>query len=314
MSTSPPLPEDIALAEELPDSTWQTDGSTPLNQRTVLTILFSDPAVRSYTYTALGSLAMIFLILFQQGSDLGGVLVVVFGLCGVLFHWRSAVPFVLLVITYFMWTPFGVPGDGFENRWEIEDNRFKAVNVMLVLAVLVYVTSQYRLFGLVHQAMAYEGKSRRKDEPPTRRPPSLIQPSELGVLFAVCVGLVLVGHVIWWLINVIEVVPTEGFPLRMGDGERRTVRVDVPGGLPPGLTRFVLLIGLLFFSFLMGRLVFGYWRLRTMGPLEAGMLLADYGWAEVCRERSRLEKWRVWGRRRASGKSSTRNQPPTHSR
>jgi hypothetical protein len=309
MSSDPRLEHEREV--EAVDLAWRTNGSSPISQRTIFTILFSEPATRAYTYTALGALAMIFLVLFQQGSDLGGLIIVVFGVCGVLFQWNLSVPVILLVITYFMWTPFGVPGDGFENRWEIEDNRFTAVNVMLVLAVLVYVVCQYRIFGLVHQGMAYEGSVKRKDEPPTRRPPNLIQPSEVGILFAVSVGLVLLGHLVWWLLNVIEVVPSEPFPLRLSAADRRLPQANAPGALPPGFTRFVLLIGLLFVSFVLGRLVFGYWRLRTMGPLEAGMILVDAGWSEVSRERSRLEKWRVWGRKRATTQASKNKPHPT---
>lgn len=298
MSTAPP-PTDIEVEDDAPDQSWRTDGSTPLDFRTSFEVLFNDPAARGYTFTALGALAMIFLILFQQGSDLGGLLIVIIGVAGVLMRWSKAPMLLLLVLTYFMWTPYGVPGDGYENRWEIEESRFRIVNVMLVLAVLVYMACQFRLFGLVSQAMAYEGAVKRKGEPPTRRPPSLIRPSELGVMFAVAAVLVVFGHVIWWLVNVIEVTPAEDFPFRMGEGGRSLRGYSRDGELPPGFTRFVLLIGILFFGFIVGRLVFGYWRLRMLGPAEGGMILLDGGWSETSRERSRLEKWRVWGRKRA---------------
>jgi hypothetical protein len=198
-----------------------------------------------------------------------------------------------------MWTPFGIPGEGYADKWRIEDERFTVTNVLLVMSVLVYVICQFRIFGLVHQAVAFEGVVKRKDEPPTRRPPGLIRASELGVMFAVAAGLVVFGHLVWWFVNGVEVAPAEDFPLRwVGTG--RTIRLAEPdGGMPPGLTRFVVLIGMLFFGFLLARLVFGYWRLRTMGPAEGGMILLDGGWSETSRERQRLEKWRVWGRRRA---------------
>ena len=60
------------------------------------------------------------------------------------------------------------------------------------------------------------------------------------------------------------------------------------------------MLGALFFGFLLVRLVFGYWRLRTMTAAEGAMVAADTSWAESHRERVRVEKWRIWGRQRAA--------------
>lgn len=298
MSTAPRSPAEIEV--EKAEDAWRTDGSVRVDQRTAFHILFNDPGVRSYTFAALGALAMTFLILFQQGSDLGGLFVVVFGISGVMFRWTAAPALILIVITYFMWTPFGVPGGGYPNSLEIEDKRFDPVNVIFVLSVVVYLACQFRIYGLVSQAVTDESP-RRKDDPTTRRPPSLIRPSELGVLFAIAAGLVVIGHVVWWFVNVVEVAPAEEFPLRWAERYRGLGGyTPPPGGMPPGVTRFVVLVGILFFGFLLSRLVFGYWRLRVMGPAEARMILLDGGWSETSRERSRLEKWRVWGRTRAA--------------
>jgi hypothetical protein len=75
------------------------------------------------------------------------------------------------------------------------------------------------------------------------------------------------------------------------------------GGFSTKATVFFVLLGLLFFGTLVARLVFGYWRLRLMGSAEGGMVLLDGGWVETKRERSRLEKWRVWGRDRAEARA-----------
>jgi hypothetical protein len=53
-------------------------------------------------------------------------------------------------------------------------------------------------------------------------------------------------------------------------------------------TRFVLMAGLVFFGTLLARLVFGYWRLRVMGPAEAAMVVQEAGWDETRREDVRL--------------------------
>ena len=139
---------------------------------------------------------------------------------------------------------------------------------------------------------------RRRDEKPARRPPALIRPSELGVLIGACAAFTIVGQMIWLLANSVEVVPTEDFPIRWVEQDTLGRTFELPGGMNTGTTRFVVLVGMLFFGTLLARLVFGYWRLRTMNAEEGGMILVDYGWSESSRERRRQEAWRIWGRKR----------------
>src|SRR5207249_797119 len=149
------------------------------------------------------------------------------------------------------------------------------------------VACQYRVYGLVYQAVAFDGQVRRKDEPPTRRPPALIRPAELGVLLGVAAALVVAGQLVWWFANAVEVAPAADFPLRWAESGwtiYSSQRVIPPGGMGPGPTRFVVLVGLLFFGTLLARLAFGYWRLRVMGAAEGGMVLLDNGWSETSRE------------------------------
>jgi len=272
------------------------DGSTYLTQRELIRLLFSEPTVRNYVIAGFSALAMMFLILFQQGSDLAGLLIVVIGVAGIVLRWTAAPAFVLLVLTYFMVFPFGIPGDAFENRFEIVDGRFRPTDLIMAMAVLVYMAAQFRIFGFVHQAIAVEGAIRRQDEPVTRRPPSVISSSEIGTLLLVSFVLVIVGQMMWMIVNSIEITPGLEFPFKWESNPRNYRRSLEAGGLTPGLTRFVIMIGLLGFGVLFGRLVFGYWRLRAMKPAEGAMILLDDGWLETKRERSRLEKWRLWGR------------------
>ena len=134
----------------------RADGSTELDMRNTFGVLFLDPAVRNFTFAALGALGMIFLILFQQGSDIGGVLILLIGACGLLLRWFASPIFVLIILAYFMIFPFGVPWDSFESKWEISDGRFRVTDVMLVLSVLVYIACQYRIYGFVSQAIPFE--------------------------------------------------------------------------------------------------------------------------------------------------------------
>ena len=76
-----------------------------------------------------------------------------------------------MILTYFMVFPFGIPGETLGGSWEIEEGRFRVTDIMLVLSLLVYIACQYRIYGFVSQAVAFEGAVRRRDEKPTRRPP-----------------------------------------------------------------------------------------------------------------------------------------------
>jgi len=114
---------------------------------------------------------------------------------------------------------------------------------------------------------------------------------------------VALGQIVWFVVNALDFVPTEeGFPLRWADVNslaryRRGGR-DA-GEYGTGGSRFFVLTGGLFFGFLFVRLIFGYWRLRTMSAAEGAMVMTDTCWAESHRERVRVEKWRIWGRERA---------------
>src|SRR4051812_26824474 len=138
---------DDADAASVPAGPDRANGSAELDQRDAFRVLFYDPAVRNYTVAALSALAMIFLVLFQQGSDLGGLLIVLVGVAGVMLRWTPAPVFVLALLTYFMVFPFGIPGEAFDSNFEIQDGRFRMTDLLLTASVLVYVACQYRLLG-----------------------------------------------------------------------------------------------------------------------------------------------------------------------
>jgi hypothetical protein len=299
-----------ALPEPLPFD--RADGSTDLDMRDTFEVLFKDPAVRNFVFAGLGALGMIFLILFQQGSDIGGFLIVALGVCGIVFRWSASPALILVILTYFMVFPFGIPGETLGGSWEIEEGRFRITDIMLVMSLLVYLSCQFRIYGFVSQAIPFEGAVRRRDEKPTRRPPALIRSSELGILFGVCIAFTILGQLIWWFANAVEVVPTEDFPLRWVEPDSSGHTSELPGGMNTGTTRFVVLVGILFFGTILARLVFGYWRLRMLNPAEGGMILLDNGWSETRRERQRQEAWRIWGRKRT--RAQAKNADETGSR
>ncbi|MBA4189971.1 MAG: hypothetical protein C0467_18455 [Planctomycetaceae bacterium] len=310
MSSPAPKYEIAATADEAaPADPAYHDGSIDLTQRARLQLLFNEPAVRNYVIAAFSALAMIFLVLFQQGSDLGGLLIVIIGVSGVVLRWTAAPAFVLFVLTYFMVFPFGIPGEAFENRWEIEDGRFRPTDLVLAMAVMVYMAAQFRIFGFVHQAIAVEGAVRRQDEPVTRRPPGAISNGEIGTLLLVSFVIVIGAQLLWWVINSLEVTPTDDVPFRWSTNSRSFRRTVESGGLTPGLTRFVVMIGLMGFGVMLGRLVFGYWRLRNLRADEGAMILLDDSWLETKRERSRQEKWRRWGMEQAKARAAEEAGP-----
>lgn len=302
MSTGPEERDETAEPPEAAPPREPKDHRQLLTQRDVFEFLLRDTILRPYVFAALGSLAMIFLVMFLNGSDIGAVIVVLFGLAIIIFRWIAGPPFLLLILFYFLLFPFGIPDVGLlGNPLQVRNTHFRLVDVILVMAVLVYIRSTYRIFGLILQAVPFENVFRVRGEHPLRRPLSHIEPGEVLWMIGVTAALVILGQIVWWLVNSFEFTPGEDFPLRWaGNSPARYRRHDLePGEFTPGLNRFYITLGVLFFGFLIIRLVFGYWRLRTMNAGEGAMVLTDTSWSESHRERVRVEKWRIWGHEKA---------------
>jgi hypothetical protein len=275
-------PDDEAEGPPAPESTW---------------VLFTDPGVRNYLFTGLAGLAVLFVVLFARGSDLGGLLIVLVGAGGMVFRRHAAPAFVLLFLLWFLVFPFGLPPAD-EDPFEIEAGRFRVADLLLVASVVVYLASHYRVFGLTQQAMPFDGRSPRPGEKPVRRPAALVAPTEISRLLYLTAGVVFAGQIVWLIVVNLEVDVLRTVPLGWGEG--RLARRRGGGDLDPWTTRFVVLTGLIFFGSLLARLVFGYWRLRAMTPGEGRMILQDAGWDETRRERQRAETWRARAKRRAA--------------
>ncbi|MBY0457889.1 MAG: hypothetical protein K2V38_11165 [Gemmataceae bacterium] len=276
-----------------------------LTQREVLALMANDRAVRGYALTALAGLAALFLFLYmgsadRPGSDIGAVLVAVFGVASLALRWTAGPPFLVVMVSYFALFPFGIPDAGGEDRRRVMDSHFQVADILLVMAVVVYLRAQYRVLGLVHQIVPFESALRRKGDAPTRRPPGHVRPDEIGWLTGIAFVLAVLGQLLWWLVNSLEFAPGDSFPVRWMDKTSfRMFRTSQePGEFTLGQNRFFILVGGLFFSTVLARLVYDYWRLRTMGAAEGAMILTDSSWAESHRERVRVEKWRIWGVKR----------------
>lgn len=287
------------------DREAQQDSKKPLTQRQVFELFLRDAAVRPYLFGALGGLAMMFLVLFLNGSDLGAVLVLMWGLAGLLLRWTAAPVFLIFTLGWFMVFPFALPDPDllYNDPFRVRDSHFQVPDILLVMAALVNLRCTYRVLGIVHLSMPFENVLRRKGEYPTRRPTSHIDPGEIGWLIAAAAAVVVFAQVLWFVVNALDFVPTEdGFPLKWADlndlSRYRRGSRDA-GEYSPGGSRFFVLTGGLFFAFLFVRLVFGYWRLKTMTAAEGAMVATDTSWSESHRERVRVETWRIWGILRA---------------
>lgn len=254
---------------------------------------YREPGVRNYLFAGLAALAMVFVVLFQNASDLGGLLVAVIGVAGLVLRWAPAPVLVVLAVGYFSVFPAGAPLLQIRGSREIIEGRFRVTDMVLVFSAVVYLACQYRVFGLVAQAMPYE-RTPRSGEHPTLRPPAVIPSGEITRLLYAAAGVVLAGQLLWLFVTSVEVDAGRTFPLKLAAGRRFLLGPEeAPATLAPVATRFVLLTGVVFFGTLLARLVFGYWRLRVMGRAEAAMVVQEAGWNETRREDVRVAKWRA---------------------
>lgn len=256
---------------------------------------FADVRVRGLLFAGLGGLAMLFVVLFMRGSDVGGLLIALLGSAGLVLGWRASPAFVLLILLYFLIFPDGLPPP-YENPEELEYGTFRLDDMLLAAALIVYLSAHYRLLGVNHMAMPAEPGGFGRTATPRIRPADLIRKGELARAFYLTAAVVVIGQIVWAVVVGLEADVLASFPLYYNADAPSHVRTG--GDLGPGRTRLIAVVGLLFFGTLFGRLVFGYWRLRTMSPAEGAMLLMDAGWDETRRERVRVEGWRMWAIRR----------------
>jgi hypothetical protein len=288
MSTAADEPDD--LAEELPPAEPPPDPDS-------VRWLFHEAAVRNYLFAGLAALAMVFVIVFAGSGPIGAMPIVLLGVAGLLFRWPATPLFVLLLLLWFMIFPGGIPS-GYDNPYEISEGHFRVTDVILVFSVVVYVVCHYRLYGFSAQAIPFENAIRRKGEKPFRRPPGLTRAGEIGRVLAVAGVVVMAGQLAWLFATILEADPGAFIPLKVAEQRPYYRRSGDAGPLAPGFSRFIVLTGLIFFTTLVARLVFGYWRLRKLGAAEAGMILLDAGWEETRRENVRVESWRAWRKKR----------------
>ena len=149
---------------ELPDAEMVEEPAAPPDPGT-LRGLIEIPGIRNYLFTGLAALAMIFMIMLGQSSDIGGLLLVILGAAGMIFRWPAMPTFFLLVLLWFLIFPFGIP-PAYENSQELSRGHFRVADVLLAFSVVVYLAAHYRIYVLTAQALPSEGRQGRKKPKP----------------------------------------------------------------------------------------------------------------------------------------------------
>jgi len=272
------------------------ESAKPLADPTVGELL-RHPEVRNYQVAALAALVVLFGMLMGRGIMLGGALTAIIGVAGIFLRWIAAPVFVIILTTYFALFPSGVPEFGYSDPFMMSRQHFRLEDMILTAAVLVYVASQYRLFGVLTQSVPSEDRRSNLKRAAIRRPPSAIPAREIVPMFLAIGMVVVVGQAAWWCLSTVRIVAGDGFSLVIPNvfAYRQSPQA---GRFSPAGSRFVLLAGMVFFPAVLAMVVFAYRRYRALPPLEAKQILQDTQWRENYREFSRIETWRTWAQRR----------------
>jgi hypothetical protein len=262
--------------------------------------MIQDPAARNYLIAGAAALGMIFLILMNNGSDIGGVLLFVLGAGGMLLRWPAVPSFFLLILLYFLVFPFGDPTSAYPSLFELRSGRFRVADVLLVFSVVVYLACHYRIHGIAANGLPYEARRYNKH---ARRPTYLVRKGEIPRFLYVAGGVVLAGQFFWLLATSVDADFTANFPFFVASDDELYTRRRDRRLLDLWQLRMLIVFGIGFFGILLARLVFGYWRLRLMSAAEGGLALQEANWSETHRERVRIEKWRQWQKEREKKKT-----------
>jgi hypothetical protein len=250
---------------------------------------------RDYLFAGLAALLVVFVGVTMRGGPVPGAAAVAPGLLGLLVGWTSMPVVFLLLLSYLLVFPYGLPyypaavNDAVGSHLRVPD-------LVMAAAALIYLTAQYHLFGLTDRLMPADPAA----GPPAggRRPPGAVVPGEFGRILAAAAASLAAGQAAWFALTHVA-LDLDAFP---------PVRPGPPPMMPEAFgaaawfTRVVVLGGVVAAGGALAGFGFWYWRLLRLTPVEARMVLFDAGWRESRRELNRIEKWRAWGRARAARK------------
>ena len=252
---------------------------------------FTDPVARNFVFTGMAALLIVAGVQFLRGGLPAALLPLLVALLGYMTRW-AMMPFLFLAIeTWFLLFPFGIPF-GSSSYSDIPESHFRILDMIVVGATLTYLICQFRLFGMIHQAMPADSVT--KLDPPIVRSPSIIPSQEIGRVLLGVAGFILVSQLLWLIVTHIEIDFRNAFPfsvsLRTG---KQPWQPRQDHEMSQSMTRFLLLAGGLGSVVVIARLVFWQWRLVKLSRDEAEMILLDTVWQETRREVNRQEKWRA---------------------
>ena len=242
------------------------------------------------------AVAILFGGMFLRGHFYGAVIPAACAVLGLLFRWTGMPILAVLTLAYFLVFPTGLPADAVRSA-DVRTSAFGVIDSVLVLAVLGYLATQYRLFSLTGPAKPYDLPKYARREGDDRRSAEAVREAELPPLGAGLVVAVFAGQFVWMLATVLE--PTfEGFPpVRLvPEGKLIFAGRATPSVASGPVSRFLMVAGLFAMVLLPISFAFWYWRLATLRADEANLLLRDTQWADARREMARQETWRAWGR------------------
>jgi len=264
--------------------------------------MVTDPAVRNYLIAGFAALAMIFLLMLSNNSDIGGLLLALLGAAGMLFRKPAAPSFFLLILLYFLVFPFGVPDEPIRSSFELRKGHFRVADVLLAFSVLVYLACHYRIYVITANGLPYEMRRYNRH---ARRPTYLVRTGEIPRFLQIAGVVVIVAQFAWLLATNVDADPEASFPFHIAEESELYGRRE-RGEMSLWQLRLLVLFGIGFFGILLARLVFGYWRLRLMTAPEGALAVQEADWSETHRERVRIEKWREWQKAREKKKADAK--------
>jgi hypothetical protein len=254
------------------------------------------PVEQTYSLAIGVSAAVIFLARFLTDGPAPAVTFALPAIFGFLFRMPKMPAIAILMLGYFLFAP-GVFPFGTGETLLIRFGHFDLMNIILVSASLVYLFSQYRLYGMIRRAMPDD----RPDHRTLRIDPHLrtfdaIPSGEILRLVLGLLGCVVLAEFLWLGITELYVEPALTFPIRWAGPPMMERGPRMPGSLPAPVSRLILF--LLFTGTFVGgaRFLFWYLRLSRLTPAEGSAIVADLGWSENRREQQRQEVWRAKAR------------------
>ena len=109
------------------------------------------PQLRGYLTLWAAAVAILFGGMFLRGHFYGAVIPAACAVLGLLFRWTGMPILAVLTLAYFLAFPTGLPADAVRSA-DVRTSAFGVIDSVLVLAVLGYLTTQYRLFSLTGPA------------------------------------------------------------------------------------------------------------------------------------------------------------------